>query len=350
MDLIRFGTLHDLASRIARCATLLAAVACSAQSHAPAHAQQPNTADADTTEAADERSSNDNLLRRMTTAGIQLTDDKSFTLPEPTFVSIDGEAADRATALKALEKISGRYGIAGFTRNSVVAPISVQTDSIKNDAGDRIGHFIDVAFVVHQSIAEIRKSEALDDFKSDPDAPEKTIEYTDQDNPDELEKNKTRSLTKQELAQYGVTLDGNYEALGYLQMPLLSKVIVRGVARARRSVWPTDDENAPIILTWLLDSRFGSPSPDPESISNQWRAIERDSVGEKVLGPPRPYAGMGGYVAISPVPDKETASIIQLRFVIHEPYDWFDGRNLLRSKLPILIQDRVRNLRRELKD
>ncbi|MBB3205623.1 hypothetical protein FHS27_001427 [Rhodopirellula rubra] len=350
MNLLRCGAVSDPVSHVTLPAILLATFLVSFPVAHRACGEQTAAPEAASADAADERSSQENLLRKMTTEGIELTNDKSFVLPEPSFVSVTGEPADSPSAMKALETLAGRHGVSRFTRDSVVAPISVQTDSIKNDEGDRIGHFIDVAFVVHQSIAEIRKSEALEDFKSDPDSPEKTIELSDQDNPEELEKNKTRSLTKQELADFNVTLDGQYEALGYLQMPLLSKVVVRGVARARRSIWSTDDETAPIILTWLLDSRFGSPTPDPESISNQWRAIERNSVGEKELGPPHPYAGMGGYVAITPVPGQEQASIIQLRFVLHEPHDWFDGRNLLRSKLPILIQDRVRNLRRELQD
>jgi len=301
---------------------------------------------------ADERASDDNLLRRMTGPGIRLTEEKQFVLPPPTFVSIDGEPVDEATAKQELGKIAGRHGIDRFARDSVVAPISTRTDSIKNDAGTRIGHFIDVAFVVNQSIAEIRKSKTLDDFRSDAEAPEKPDSFAGQDDPEEIEKNKTRSLTKQELADKGIELEGEYETLGYLQMPLLSKVVVRGVAWARRSVWSNDDENAPVILTWLLDSRFASasPEPEPESIANQWRAIERTSVGEKQLGRPNPYAGMGGYVAITRVPGNTGASIVQMRFVIHEPIGWFDGRNLLRSKLPILIQDRVRNLRREMQE
>ncbi len=319
----------------------------------PAHCEQTAAPESAEAEAADERASADNLLRRMTSQGISLDEQTQFVLPPPSFVSIEGESVDETAAKKALAEIAGPQGVSRFTRDSIVAPISTQTDSINNEAGDRVGHFIDVAFVVHQSVAEIRKSETMEDFKSDPDDPNaeaKTIEFADQDNPDEIEKNKTRSLTKAELAKYNVKLDGQYEALGYLQMPLLSKVVVRGVARARRSVWSADDQDAPIILTWLLDARFASEAPEAESIANQWRAIERSEVGEKELGPPQPNAGMGGYIAITPLPGDAAASMVQLRFVIHEPQAWFNGKNLLRSKLPILIQDRVRNLRRELED
>lgn len=302
--------------------------------------------------AADEQSAEDNLLRRMTTAGITLSDDVSYTLPEPTFVSITGEPVASAVAQQSLTRIAGPQGVSRFTRDSVVAPLAVRTEAIADGGGKRIGHFIDVTFVVHQSIAEIRQSKVLDNFRSAAAGDSKvgTIKFPDNENADELETTMTRSLTASELSQFGVSLDQKYESLGYLQLPLLGKVILSGVARARRSVWSTEDESAPVILTWLLDSRFGSASPQADSIANQWRAIQRNEVGQRELGPPQPYAGMGGYVAIAPLPGDAAASIVQIRFVIHEPQDWFQGRNLLRSKLPLLIQDRVRNIRRELQD
>ncbi|TWT59182.1 hypothetical protein [Allorhodopirellula solitaria] len=328
-----------------------------AQSPAPETDSPPSVATADEATpvaAADEPSTTDDLLRQMTTTGIQLTDDVSFPLPEPTFVSIAGELAAPEAARQALDEIAGPQGTTRFTRNSVVAPLSVQIDSIENEAGKRIGHYIDVEFVVHQSIAEIRQSEVLSDFKSDSEtqssAEEAAFEFADRENADAFEITSTRSLTAAERSQFDVRLDRDQETLGYLQLPLLGKVVLRGVARARRSVWSSDDESAPVILTWLLDSRFAHPSPQPDSVANQWRAIERTEVGKRVLGPPSPYAGMGGYVTITPLPGDPAVSLVQLRFVLHEPVDWFHGRNLLRSKLPLLIQDRVRNIRRELLD
>lgn len=295
--------------------------------------------------AAPERQAD--LLEKMVTDGVQLTPEKKFVLPTPSLVSIDGVPKPAAEALGAYDEIAGRHGDR-FSKDSVVAPISVQTDSIKNEAGDRIGHFIDVAFVVHQTIDQIRQSEALEDFKKSDDSTE-AIEFSDKEDANDFEKNRTRALTEEELAEFGVSSEDELETLGHLQLPILSQVVVRGVARTRQSVWSEDDVNAPIILTWIIDSRFGAESPTEDSIANQWRPIERSATGEKSLGPPRPYAGLGGYVVIVSVPGKPEASLIQIRFVLHEPQDWFSGRNLLRSKLPILIQDRVRGLRRELK-
>ncbi len=298
----------------------------------------------------DERLASDNLLREMTTTGISLTPDVSHTLPTPTFVSINGELVDPSVATKSLTRIAGPQGVTRFVRDSVVAPLAVKTEAIEDAEGRRVGHFIDVAFVVHQSISEIRHSRVLDDFQSEvgDETDDQTIDREPDASADDIEKPLTRTLTTAELSQYGVTRDEKFESLGYLRLPIMSKVVLSGVARARRSIWSTDDESAPIILTWLLDARFGSASPQADSIANQWRPIERTEVGQRLLGTPEPYAGMGGYVAITPLPGDPAASLVQIRFVIHEPPNWFAGRNLLRSKLPLLIQDRVRNIRREL--
>ncbi len=45
----------------------------------------------------------------------------------------------------------------------------------------------------------------------------------------------------------------------------------------------------------------------------------------------------------------EGALFFEMHVVIHEPEAWFGGPNLLRSKMPLVIQENVRNLRRRLK-
>ncbi|MFG0255672.1 MAG: hypothetical protein ACF787_11365 [Rhodopirellula sp. JB053] len=134
MSLIRFSARTTSRSRWTRVAALLVCGIGIPASGLIARAEPVDAPEAVASDELDERSSQDNLLRRMTTLGIELTDDLSFPLPEPTFVSIDGVPLAEDDAKQALEKIAGRHGVKRFVRDSVVAPISVNTDSIKNDA------------------------------------------------------------------------------------------------------------------------------------------------------------------------------------------------------------------------
>jgi hypothetical protein len=44
----------------------------------------------------------------------------------------------------------------------------------------------------------------------------------------------------------------------------------------------------------------------------------------------------------------EDGLFVEVHVVYAEPYGWFEGRNLLRSKLPPVLQDSVRKFRRKL--
>ena len=39
---------------------------------------------------------------------------------------------------------------------------------------------------------------------------------------------------------------------------------------------------------------------------------------------------------------------VEAHFVFTEPHDWFEGAPVLRSKISLIAQDRIRKLRREL--
>jgi hypothetical protein len=120
---------------------------------------------------------------------------------------------------------------------------------------------------------------------------------------------------------------------------LLNRVIVRAVIRNQR--WVTDDA---VTVVWQIDPRFtGEPSH-----RNTWAPIERDDLGKKHEGEKHPYRGAGGYISIRQLPELDDACLVEARMVLHEPEDWFSGSNVLRSKLPIMMQESARSFRRKL--
>ena len=82
---------------------------------------------------------------------------------------------------------------------------------------------------------------------------------------------------------------------------------------------------------------------DPErKFKSAWSSV--DTPDEKL-----PYYGMGLYTKATPLVAVEDCLFFEAHLVFYEPKPWFRGKNLLGAKLPIMIQDQVRSLRRELK-
>jgi hypothetical protein len=95
-------------------------------------------------------------------------------------------------------------------------------------------------------------------------------------------------------------------------------------------------------LAATLDPRF---SQDRE-IPNAWRPQRLDDAGHVVNGAARPYAGAAWYWKATKLKQPAGAILIEYHVVFDEPEGWFNGANLLRSKLPLLVQDGVRKFRR----
>jgi hypothetical protein len=65
-----------------------------------------------------------------------------------------------------------------------------------------------------------------------------------------------------------------------------------------------------------------------------------------IIGPARPYIGAAWYSKATKLQQPQGAVLFEYHIVFDEPEGWFNGANLLRSKLPLLVQDGVRKFRR----
>jgi hypothetical protein len=120
---------------------------------------------------------------------------------------------------------------------------------------------------------------------------------------------------------------------------LLDRVLVSGVVHS----WQTFGTGE-ITVSGILDSRIDK---EPE-LSNRWQAIEDRAGEDPKLGPPSEYSGFGGYLRATALQEPAGALLIEAHVVFHEPEGWFRGANLLRSKLPLALQDQVRSFRKKL--
>ena len=99
-----------------------------------------------------------------------------------------------------------------------------------------------------------------------------------------------------------------------------------------------------VLAAGKIDSRFDKDRDYP----NQWRPLLRDVQAEIKPGPAHPYSHAGGYAKITRLKEPAGAVFVECHLVYEEPYGWFDGVNLIKQKVPAMVQEKVRTFRRKL--
>jgi len=97
-----------------------------------------------------------------------------------------------------------------------------------------------------------------------------------------------------------------------------------------------------VVLAAISDPRFAMDAKFPNTL----RPIRRDESGQISTGSAQPYSGAAWYCKATRLAKPAGAVLIEYHLVFDEPMAWFNGANLLRSKLPLLVQDGVRKFRR----
>jgi hypothetical protein len=57
---------------------------------------------------------------------------------------------------------------------------------------------------------------------------------------------------------------------------------------------------------------------------------------------------MGSYAKATSLKEPAGAILLEYHMVYDEPQGWFNGANVIRTKLPVIVQDSVKKLRRKL--
>ena len=113
-------------------------------------------------------------------------------------------------------------------------------------------------------------------------------------------------------------------------------VQVQGTARADQTT--TDDSTTMAVM---IDRRFDN---DPK-FPNEWRP----APGGVVQGNPTLYYSCGGYSKVTKLAAPADAMFVEYHLVFDEPQGWFQGRDVLRSKLPEGTPGDVRQFRRDVR-
>lgn len=270
---------------------------------------------------ADESAGND-VYDYLVKNGIAINDE-AVKLPEPTLSS----QADAATQDDIVHQIAEKkHGYDQFVRKSPVAPFLLEINTEGESGGDRVQR-VDTWFVAYGKRSDLSDEDLLGQLAAG------------ESNSD---KGTSDKLNDEQLKERDLAIssdDRRSEAYSHTTSPLLNKVQIAGIVHSVA----TRDENSTLAAS-LLDPRFSDDAKFP----NRWRPYETSPSGKKTLGKAHPYAGFGGYCQVVELAKPKGALFIECHMAINEPHGWFKGAGYLKSKLPALMQDNVRTIRRKL--
>ena len=202
-----------------------------------------------------------------------------------------------------------------LTGQAVVAPFLLRT--LPDDSEQQgIGHRVDLWFVAYGSLDTL----ASDEFLS-------SQFRTASDN--SANASSARLLGAADLKKRGLPVPVAAEDPRFVAAETTLLEVVRVSATTRSIKTRTADS---VVVASILEPRFAG---DPE-FSNRWCVIVSDDTGRRQLGEPHVYRGMGSYVKATRLVEPHGAMLIEYHVAYAEPKEWFNGANLLRSKLPIL--------------
>jgi hypothetical protein len=258
------------------------------------------------------------LYKSLLDPGLSVGADVKAKFPAPTMP--DGLDAAKQKAI-ITNLIGNDYTYEDFTRKSVVAPQLLKLRDVSPSDPKAPARGADVWFIAHGDL------KALDDDK-----------FLDRLVNVGKGEGKGKGLTKEDLAKRKIPLpDEKREGYGHIEFDFLEKVHLKATGRA---VWTRGDES--VLVAAEIDPRFRGDAVFP----NQWQSIIKEG-GTTKLGPAHPWDGAGFYLKITKLSEPAGALFCEQHVIFAEPTGWFEGANLLRSKLPLVVQNNVRTMRKE---
>jgi hypothetical protein len=268
------------------------------------------------------------VFEQISKEGIVTADGSVAIAPKP--VMADGLTA--AEQRKAIDSISeGNKNFESLTKGGVNAPYVLKISDVKPTKGEsKTIRLVEFYFVIH---ADLKRLEDESFLKG------QTEEREEKD--DEQTKASGEEIKPEELKSLGITVaEGENRPERYYKgtFPLFGRVRVEGTGR---SFYTSTEQSS--LLASVLVPKFGGD----EKRAARWIPLSRDEkTGKLVEGKPEPYTGAGTYTKATVLAEPKGAVFVEQHILFDEPKGWFNGANLLRSKLPIVIQDEIRRLRR----
>jgi len=293
-----------------------------------ADTETPTDAGETSSSAAVAAASDNAVLKKLIEVGVPVSPTDFALLPPPTMPDNLDAAAQHAI----IEEVGApRRSVADLTRRSVVAPFVLDVETLDQPTGDVRGRRIDLWFVAYGDLESLASREFLEELAG-----------ASASGPQDDLPTSWRLLEEDEIEARGldlVSLESTKELIFHGTFPLLDRVLIRAT---RRSMFTQTDDS--LLLAASLDPRFVDDAEYP----NLWRPITLDDLGQPELGEATTYLNGGFYLKVTALEELPRALFIEYHQAFAEPKAWFRGANLLRSKLPLIVQDTVRKFRRKM--
>ena len=257
--------------------------------------------------------------------GVRMSDGRAYKLPAPAMA----DALDAAGQKAAMEKISGgRYTFDDLVQKTTSAPVMIRMRTLKAAEGESATiRAIDVWFVAHGKWETMNSKDFQDSLAKgkDTEGENRIVSKSGILTDEEMQKRKLKLETP----------EGQEAKFVYTTFSLFDQVEVS----ATRYAVVTRDKNF-LLAAARIDGRFDNDADYP----NQWRPILRDAA--RISAWARRSRNWGrGLRENHPACEPADAIFVEGHMVFEEPYGWFEGGNVLRSKAPAMIQQRAKIFR-----
>jgi len=250
-------------------------------------------------------------------------------LPEPTMPNGLSEAEQQ----KILAQAAGRRPLEEFLRNAVVAPFAMEIVDVALPEAPEPLRRVDVCYVAYGQLEQLFSEAFLEHLLHQAGAQRKSRYPTGR-----------HLLSAEEWTKRNLFLPSDTEChkerYFFTSVALFDRVLLR----TTQHVVITRSEES-LVAAAALAPAFGQDKEYP----NQWQPIQLDEQGRVALGPARPYFASASYTKVTRLHRPTGALFIEHHHLFAEPNDWFGGKNFLRSKLPLAVQEAVRKLRWQLR-
>jgi len=268
------------------------------------------------------------LFRELLDRGVEMSDGTFVKLPPP-ILADDLDAAEQKSALaKALDSPTT---LDALLQKSFYAPVVVKVRTLKPPTEESPGiRTVDCWFVLHGDWGILTSADFLESaLKTSEEGKSRVLLRSGVLNETELA---ARNLSP-------AKSDAFEEKFTYATVVLFERVELSATRK--------------VVLTrgpdWVLAAAAVAPNfSDDKEYPNCWRSLLRDERAEIKLGPPYPFAHAGGYAKLTRLKEPSEAIFVECHLAYEEDYGWFDGANLVRQKAPLMVQEKVRTVRRKL--